>query len=462
MIGSGIFKVPSVIAGRLPGPLPMLSVWFVGAAVALCGALTISEVGAAFPYSGGFYVYIREAYGRLPAFLFGWSNLLTQPASNGAVAIVFSQYALRLVGVDSVHPTFAPATAMLAILSMALVTVANIRGVRLGASIQNVTTLAKAGGLVALILCAFSLGLPKAGAHFSPAVPPGSFSLSMFGLSLVSVLFAYDGWMNIVYIGGEVLEPRRNVPRCIIFGVSIVAGIYITANFAYLIVSPVAEMATSQIIAADTMVKLVGTFGLTFIVATVMLSTLGALNAGMLSSPRIYYAMSEDRLFFEPLARVHPRFKTPYIAVAMLGVLSVLYILSATALSGSKAFTALIDACVVANLPFYALAVGSIFVFRRREKRRLMNSAAGGSEMADSLVDPVQPGHPEAHPHAYSPPLHAPLYPLTPVLFIASTLFLLGNSLLDSSSRIPSLIVLGLLAIGAPIYRMTIGRQAHR
>jgi amino acid transporter len=254
MIGSGIFKVPSVIAGRLPGPGPMLAVWLVGAVFALCGAMTVAEVGGAFPYSGGFYVFIREAYGRLPAFLFGWCNVLSQPASNGAVALVFSQYALRLSGHDPGEPGFAVATALLAVTAMVVVTVANIRGVKFGAGIQNLTTMAKVGGLLALIFCAVAIGLPR-GAHFSPAAPPGSFSVSMFGLSLVSVLFAYDGWMNITYIGGEVSNPRRNMPLSILFGVSAVAAIYISANVAYMIVSPVADIAGSQIIAADTMYK---------------------------------------------------------------------------------------------------------------------------------------------------------------------------------------------------------------
>jgi amino acid transporter len=203
------------------------------------------------------------------------------------------------------------------------------------------------------------------------------------------------------------------------------------------------------------MYKLVGTAGVTLIVTTVMLSTFGALNAGMLSSPRIYFAMSEDRLFFEPLARVHPKYKTPHIAVGLCGIMSVIYVLLGTMLSGSRAYAALIDACVVGNLPFYALAVGSIFIFRRREKKRL-----AAAPLDDSLVDPIEPGHTEIHPHAYSPPVHAPLFPLTPILFIGSTLLLLSNSFLDSTSRIPSLIVLGILAAGVPIYLATIGKRA--
>ena len=203
-----------------------------------------------------------------------------------------------------------------------------MRGVKFGSGIQNLTTIAKTGGLLTLIVLALVLSLPTAGSHFSPAIPPGSISPSMFGLALVSVLFACDGWMNIAYVGGEMLNPRRNVPRAIFLGVLIVVVIYVLTNIAYLSVFSVSDISKSQIIAADSMAKLVGAGGVTFIVATVMLSTLGALNAGVFTSPRIFFAMAEDRLFFEPLARVHPRFKTPHIAVILSGIQGVVSVLS--------------------------------------------------------------------------------------------------------------------------------------
>lgn len=456
MIGSGIFRIPSEIAVRLPGPLPMLAVWVVGGVFALCGALTLAEVSGAFPYSGGIYVFLREGFGRLPAFLFGWAQLLLNPASNGAVAIVFSQYALRLAGLQPGSPGYAQISAVLAVGAILFVTVANVLGVKFGTGIQNLTAAAKAGGLIALVTLAFTLALPHAGGHFVPAAPPGSFTLSMFGLSLISVLFAYDGWMNVCLVGGEVANPRKTLPRAILIGVTLVTTIYITANFAYLAVLPLPEMGKSQIIAADTMSRLVGEWGVTFIVATVMLSTFGALNGGMLTAPRIFFAMAEDRLFFQPLAWVHPRFRTPYIAVLLAGAQSVLYVLTATALRGSKAFSALIDACVVGGIPFTALAVASVFVFRRREKKRA--ASASMENPPDSLIDPADPGHPESHPHAYSPPVHTLFYPVAPLLFVASTLLLIGNSLVDIRSRIPSLIVLGAVGLGIPLFYATIGR----
>ncbi len=458
-IGSGIFKSPSGIAGQLPGPLPMLAVWVVGGLFVLCGALTLGEVGGAFPYSGGLYVFVREAFGRLAAFLFGWAQLvLLRPSSIGAVAIVFGQYFLRLLGHQEGEKGFNEWTAICAIGAIIIVSIANVRGVRFGTVIQNLTTVAKTAGLLVLIVLALALGLPHASSHFSPAVPTGSFSIQMFGLALVSVLWAYDGWADGSYISGEILDPRRNVPKAILFGTLTVIAVYLLANLAYLSVFSVQEIGKSQIIAADSMAKLVGVGGVTFIVATVMISTFGTLNATILTSPRIFFAMAEDRLFFQKLADVHPKFKTPHISIVLTACLGIIYVLAATAWSGSKAFGALTDAFVIGVVPFYAMSVGSVFIFRKREKKRV---SSGSDKLEDSLIDPVRPGHLEAHPHVYSPSVHTPLYPITPILFVASTLFLLVNSILDSESRVPTLITLGILIAGAPIYYATIARSAR-
>lgn len=433
----------------------MLAVWLIGGLFVLCGALTLAEVGGAFPYSGGLYVFVREAYGRLAAFLFGWAQLvLLRPSSIGAVAIVFGQYLLKLVGKSEGDPGFNTLTAALAIGAIIITSTANIFGVKFGTLIQNLTTVAKTLGLLILIGLAFVLGLPHAGGHFSPAVPEGSFSISMFGLALVSVLWAYDGWADGSYISGEMANPRKNVPKAILLGTLIVIAVYMLANFAYLSVFTVQEMAKSQTIAADSMAKLVGLGGVTFIVATVMISTFGTLNATVLTSPRIFFAMSEDRLFFTPLASVHPKFKTPHLSIMLTASLGILYVLAATAMSGSKAFGALTDAFVIGIVPFYALSVGSVFVFRGREKRRRNSEAT----LEDSLVDPIEPGHLESHPHAYSPSVHTPLFPVTPIIFIVSTVCLLANSLIDAESRIPTLITLGILVVGIPVYYGTIGR----
>lgn len=455
-IGSGIFKSPAGIAEKLPGPLPMLLVWIVGGLLVLCGALTLGEVGSAFPYSGGLYVYIREAYGRIPAFLFGWAQLvLLRPSSIGAVAVVCGQYALKLTSLDEKSPEYLYGSAGIAILAILVVTIANVRGVKLGTKIQDWTTIIKTGGLVALIVLALGFGFTKGTTHFTPALPSGSLTLSMFGLALVSTLWAYDGWADGSYVGGEMKDPKRNLPKAILFGTLIVIGVYLMANIGYLAIYSVGDIAGSQGIAADVMRKLVGPFGATFIIATVMISTFGTLNGSVLTSPRIFYALSEDKLFFEGIGKVHPKYQTPYVSVVLCGALGILYVVIATAMTGVKAFGTLTDAFVIGIVPFYALSVGSVFVFRKREVKRRRDQGITD----DSLVDPIEPGHPETHPHPYKPAVHVPLYPLVPILFIASTAFLLVNSLVDTESRNATIITIVLVLIGIPIYFASIARS---
>jgi amino acid transporter len=453
-IGSGIFKSPAAIAERVPGPVPMLLVWIVGGLFVLCGALALAEVGGAFPYSGGHYVFIREAYGRFFSFLFGWAQLiLIRPSAIGAVALVFGQYALRLTGASPDNPTFALNSLWLALGAIGIVTVANVRGVKFGTALQNLTTVAKTGGLLAMIVLALAIGLPQSGGNFTPAMPEGSFSLSMFGLALVSALWAYDGWADATFVGGEMLSPRRNVPRAILIGTGIIIAVYLLANVAYLAVLSVAEMAKSQIIAADTMERLVGAGGIAFIIGVVMISTFGTLNGSLLTSPRIFFAMAEDRMLFGPLARVHPRYKTPHVSVLLSCALGASYAIVATLFAGSDAFTTLTDAFVIGIVPFYALSVGSIFVFRKREKAAAMLPPLP-DESEDSLIDPIESDHPKAHPHRYSPSTRALFYPVTPILFIASTVFLIANAMIDESSRTASLIAIGAVLAGSPVYAL--------
>lgn len=469
-IGSGIFRTPSEIATKLPGPLPMLAVWLVGGLFVLCGALTLAEVGGAFPYSGGLYVFVREAYGRLPGFLFGWAQLIViRPSSIGAVAIVFGEYALQVTGRQPGDPGFGLWAGGLAIVAIIVVGWANVRGVRFGTGIQNVTTVLKTGGLLVLVLLALGMALPQSGGHFTPMAPAGSFGLAAFGLALVNALWAYDGWADCSYVGGEMVDPKRNLPKAILYGTGIVIAVYLLANVAYLAVFSPTEMSASKIIAADTMSKLVGAGGVVFIVATVMLSTFGTVNGSLLTSPRIFYALAEDDLFFRPVAKVHPTYRTPYVSVVITSLLGIGYVVVATLLSGSGAFIALTDAFVIAMVPFYALAVASVFVFRNRQGRLAKEAEASGDagELPDSLLDPQsQIPNPQSEfrnlqsaSRAYLPSVRTPLYPATPLLFVVSTLFLLVNSLVQESSRKPTVITLGLVLVGIPVYYMTFGRK---
>jgi basic amino acid/polyamine antiporter, APA family len=421
-IGSGIFRSPAGITDKLPGPLPLMSVWVAGGLFALCGALTLAELSGELPATGGMYVFIREGWGRLPAFLFGWAELvLIRAASLGAISTTFSEYFLRVLGYDPSIAPYSDWVHYVAAVAIALTATFNYVGVRTSSLVLNLTTLAKYGGLLFIILLALAIGLPRTGGHFTPAAPAGSFHVAAFGLALVSVLWAFDGWADLSFVSGEVRDPRRVLPRAIIIGTLAVIAIYLLANVAYLAVMPVEEIRRSKLVAADVAQRLIGAPGVVFVAVTVMLSTFGTLNATLLTAPRVFFAMADDGLFFRPVAKVHPRFGTPYVAILLATALGILFVLLRT-------FEQLADIFVTAIVPFYALAVASVFVLRRR---------AG-----------------------YAPPFRTPGYPVVPALFILATLFLLGNAILDPSSRNGTLAVLGIILIGIPVYYLTVGRRS--
>ena len=414
-IGSGIFRSPAAIAERLPGPLPLAAIWVAGGLLALCGALSLAELASAYPRTGGIFAFIKEGFGRLPAFLFGWAEItVIRAAAVGAIAITFAEYFLRVIGVDPA--AYARYVAAAAIIAMGTV---NILGVKWGTLAINITTVAKYGGLLFIIIVALALGLPRTGGHFTPATPPGSFSVSAFGLALVSVLWAYDGWADLSYTSGEVKDPERNMPRALIGGTLAVIAIYLLANIAYLAVLPVDEVRRSPLVAADVAERVIGSAGVVFVGVTVMLSTFGTLTSSLFTSPRIFYAMAEDGLFFRSVAKVHPRYHTPHVAIGINIVLAVVFVLIRT-------FEQLAEAFVTAIIPFYALGVAALFVLRSR------------------------PG--------YAPTFRTPGYPLVPLLFVLSTFYLLINALVDPSSRVATAVTLGIVVLGIPVFYLTVGR----
>jgi APA family basic amino acid/polyamine antiporter len=420
-IGSGIFRSPAGIADKLPGPLPLMSVWIAGGLFALCGALTLAEIAGAFPRTGGAYVYVREGWGRLPAFLFGWSELvLIRAASLGAVSTTFAEYFLRVLGYDPAVAPYTDWVHYVAAVAIGLTATFNYYGVRWGSLVQNLTTLAKYGGLLFIIMLAFALGLPRTGGHYTPVAPTGSFHVAAFGLALVSVLWAFDGWADLSFVAGEVKEPRRTLPRALIIGTVAVIAVYLLANLAYLAVMPVEEIRHSRLVAADVAQRLIGAPGVIFVAATVMLSTFGTLNGSLLTAPRIFFAMADDGLFFRRVAAVHPKYHTPYVSILLTTGLGIVFVLART-------FEQLADAFVTAIIPFYALAVASIYVLRKR---------AG-----------------------YDPPFRVPLYPVVPALFVLATIFLLANAIIDPSSRLATMAVLGIILLGIPVYYATVGRK---
>jgi amino acid transporter len=420
-IGSGIFRSPASIADRLPGPLPLAAVWVTGGLFALCGALTLAEVGSAYPETGGVYVYIREGFGRMPAFLFGWSELtVIRAASLGAIAITFAEYALRVAGFD---PALAPYDAYahyIAAVGIGLLGTVNIVGVKWSSLVLNATTVAKYGALVFIILFAMAIGLPRTGGYFTPATPAGSFTLPAFGLALVSTLWAYDGWADLSFVAGEVRDPQRNLPRALITGTLAVIGVYLLANIAYLAVMPVDQVRHSPLVAADVAQRLMGQPGVAFVGITVMLSTFGTLTGSLLTAPRIFFAMADDGLFFRGVAAVHPRFQTPWVAIGLSSALGIVFVLL-------RSFDQLADTFVTAIVPFYALGVAAVFVLRRRR--------------------------------GYAPSYRVPGYPVVPALFVLSTVYLLANALWSPSSRWGTAAVLGVVVAGIPVYYLTVGRR---
>ncbi|MDQ3698564.1 MAG: amino acid permease [Gemmatimonadota bacterium] len=421
-IGSGIFRSPAAIADRLPGPLPMMAVWVTAGLTTLCGALTLAEVAGALPRTGGIYVFLKEGWGRLTAFLFGWSELvLIRAAALGAISTTFAEYLVRVLGYNPVIAPYDAYVHYIAAAAIATTCTLNILGVSFGAAIQNTTTLAKYGGLLFIVVVALAIGLPATGGgHFSPAAPSGSFAVGAFGLALVSVLWAYDGWADLSFMGGEVKDPRRTLPRALIFGTLAVIVIYLLANVAYLAVLPVEEIRRSPLVAATVAERLLGGAGVIFVSITVMISTFGTLNGSTMTSPRIFFAMADDRLLFRRVAAVHPRYQTPYVAIALAGGLGIAFVLA-------RNFEQLADTFVTAIVPFYALAVAAVFTLRRRPD--------------------------------YDPSFRVPGYPIVPLIFIAGTIFLLGNAILQPSSRWGTLAVLGIILLGIPVYHLTVGRR---
>jgi APA family basic amino acid/polyamine antiporter len=424
-IGSGIFRSPAGIADKLPGPLPMMMVWIAGGIFAMCGALTMAEVASAVPRTGGLYVFCRDAWGDLTGFLFGWGQIsMIRAASLGGIAITFSEYFFRVMGFNPIAPENVSRVHWTAAGAILLTGMFNFVGVRFAANVNNFTVLAKYGGLLFIIIVAFALGMPHGNAlqHFTPAIPAGSFTVPAFGLALVSTLWAFDGWADLAYNAGEVTNPGRNLPRALIGGTLAVLVIYLLANLAYLAVLPIEEIRTSKLVAADVAQHVLGTPGVAFVAITVMISTFGTLNTVLFTSPRVFFAMADDGLFFKPVAKIHPKFGTPYVAITLVAALGMVFVLLLP-------FEQLADTFVTAFLPFYLLAVASVFKLRGT------------------------PG--------YNPTFRVPLYPIVPLLFIVSVLYLLGNAIVQESSRMSTLAVLGVLLLGIPVYYLTVGRRSN-
>jgi amino acid transporter len=410
-IGSGIFRTPAGIARLLPDPWVMLGVWVVGGLITLCGALSIAGLAGMLPETGGFYAYLREGWGRPIAFLFGWSELvLIRANALGGMSIVFGEYGLRTIGIDpAAHPFAAKALAAAAIAGAA---VANICGANIGAAIVGWPTAAKFSALALLAGSAFVLGGAHGASlgHFQ-SQPGAAVGAGSIGLALVSVLWAYDGFGDVSFAGGEVKDARRNLPRAIVFGTLAIIAIYLLTNIAYLYVLPVDAIGRSPLVAADVMQALFGRAGVVLVSLFVMISSFSSVNGSMLAAPRVFFAMASDGLFFKALARVHPRFATPHIAILLAALLGMALVLS-------RSFEALTNTFVLAIWPFYALSVGAVFRLRRRRPDLDAHRVAG--------------------------------YPIVPAVFIAAVVWFVLNALV--TDPIPTATTFVLILTGLPVY----------
>ena len=413
-IGSGIFRTPATVAARVEDVGMFLAIWVVGGIVAVCGALTYAELAALFPRSGGIYVFIREGFGPLPAFLFGWAELLViRPGAFGAISITASAYSLRLVGIDpaaSVPGLPLHAEQLLAAIYVAIVALVNLRGIHRGAVLQNISTVFKVAALGALIVLGFALGggVPPVG-EAGAAAPV---SLSPVLLALVAILWAYDGWGDLAFVGGEVRDPQRNLPRALVLGTVIVVVLYLGANLVYLHLIPMSRMKDAELVAADSAQLLFGPVGVVLVSAAVAGSTFGTLNGSMMTSPRIFFALADDGLFPAVIARVDPKTGAPYAAIVLTTVLGMVFVLV-------RSFSQLADQFVIGIWPFYALAVAAIYVLRRR-----------------------RPDLPR--------PYRTWGYPVVPAVFLVASLFLLGNYFV--SQPVESAWDIGVLVVGIPVY----------
>ena len=410
IIGSGIFLVPAEIARAVHEPGWMLAVWVMGGVLTLLGALSLAELGAAMPDAGGIYSFITRGFGRLPGFLCGW--MLFTVATSGSIATLAAAFPIYLGG----FVPLTPATAKLAgVIVIALLTWVNIVGVKNGARVGNVLTALKVGGLVVMVLVIFLLPGPAAdpAAAAPPPLPAGPVPLAAIGVALVAVLWAYEGWHDVSFAAGEIHEPQKNFPRGIVGGVSIVVGLYLLANLAYLKVLTPAEIAASDRVALTAMTRVTGEWGGKLLTAAILCSILGAMNALILAGPRAYYQMAKDGLFIERVSRVHPRWRTPVEALVFQGLWSVFLVLF---IGG---FSQLFTYVIFGGWIFYALAVLSVIALRRKE-----------------------PNMPR--------PYRVPGYPWVPLLFGATALAIVVNTLIETPKE--SLLGLGFIALGIPVY----------
>jgi APA family basic amino acid/polyamine antiporter len=420
VIGSGIYLVPSLVLRQTGEQTSLaLAVWAVAGVLSLLGALTYAELGAMRPEAGGLYAYIRDAFGPLPAFLYGWASFVViASGSIAALAVAFANYLGPLIpGV----PLPAP---LVSVIVIGVVAAVNVRGTRNSATVQNWTTGAKVGVLAALslVLIASGVAAPPDVATTAPAIAPNVSLAAGLGAAMIGVLWAYEGWQYVTFSAGEARDPQRTFPRAISLATLLLVALYLLANVGYVAALGPSAAARSERVAADAVGTVFGPIAGSIVAALILVSIFSALNGMVLTAPRMYYAMARDGLFFERLGTVHPRFGTPAFAIITFAAWGAV-------LAASGTFEQLLTYAVFTGWIFYALGALAVFVFRRRE-----------------------PNAPR--------PFRVPGYPVTPVLFVAAATALVLNTIMTQSVR--AAIGLGVVALGAPAFYAWRARRARQ
>jgi len=443
IIGSGIFLKVSTIDNLVPAFGSIMAVWVLGGLATLCGSLSLAELSAMLPHAGGPYVYLREAYGRVAAFLWGWAEFsIVRTGSLGSLAcgtvIYFNAFLVSLEKNEALPAflaDFVPlshvAQATVTILAVLSLTWINVIGTRSAARTQNITTVIKVGFLIVLMLGPLVFGHWNT-ANLQPLTPPKidlNF-IKAFGLAMVAVFWPYDGWINIGPVAEEVRQPERNVPLGLGIGVLVVTLVYCGANIGYHLCLPLSETRESKTIAADVFQTIFGRYGVPLASAGVMISMFGALNSNLLVGPRIYFAMARDGLFPRKIREIHGRYQTPTNAVLAQSAWSILQIILAFLCTKDpkNAFDELTDFVVLGGTIFYALVVATIFVLRVRM--------------------------PEA-----KRPYRTWGYPITPAIYLSTAVLVVGSLVyeafapgLEFYQRLKVPAVAGLMVVGLCIY----------
>lgn len=408
-VGAGIFRVPATVAAQLHDPGPVIVCWVLGGLISLFGALTLAELAGALPRSGGVFAYLLESFGPLPAFVFGWTELAVIRASAlGATATIFAEYLGYFVTLTPQQVRYVAALAIIAIGAM------NYVGAQRAAAVMGVATAGKYVAVMALGLLAFTAGTGSA-SHFTPAWGSG-LHLSLLATALIPVMWTYDGWADLSFMGGEVKNPQRTLPLALILGTACVMLVYLTVNLGFMYLLPLQDMAGAKLIAATAAqrIPLFGGLGAGIIAAVVVVSSISGLNGSMMTGPRIFFAMAEQGLFFRGVARVSPRFQTPSVAIWLATALGVIYVLL-------NDFAQLADRFILGIWPFYALSVAGVFVLRRRR-----------------------------------PELHRPYrvvgYPVVPALFLLASVGMVANALITDPRNTG--ITLVIILAGIPLYSL--------